>query len=184
MTNIIPMRRRRPRRTPQATPVILGQVGDTAPIERFREIVSQARNSLLVADGPVHPDTELLDLCAEALHLLVSAREALDAYQAQLAAATEVDRHSPRYRQLRAAGETFLDKRHDLIRRAKAMMSRARKISAQTGPGVYAKALLVRDSSTGAPGLAKSLAEDLIRIPRLRESLWDRALSTDTRMPS
>jgi len=39
-------------------------------IARLREIVGQTSQALLLSDGPVNPDAGLLDLCAEALHLL------------------------------------------------------------------------------------------------------------------
>ena len=42
-------------------------------IARFRAIVRDSANNLLIADGPVHPDAALLYLCAEALHLLTHA---------------------------------------------------------------------------------------------------------------
>jgi hypothetical protein len=45
-------------------------------IARFREIVAETNQALLLADGPAHPDAALLDLCAEALHLLTHAEKA------------------------------------------------------------------------------------------------------------
>ena len=45
------------------------------PIERFRQIVKESGEHALLADGPVSPDADLLDLCAEALHFLVSAEK-------------------------------------------------------------------------------------------------------------
>ncbi len=44
-----------------------------------------------------------------------------------------------------------------------------------TPAGIYAKALLVRSSTTGATELAMSLAIDLLDCPGLRESLWPAA---------
>jgi hypothetical protein len=41
-----------------------------------------------------------------------------------------------------------------------------------TKAGIYAKALVVKSSSTGAAKLAKTLAQDLIACRELRESLW------------
>jgi hypothetical protein len=38
-----------------------------ATIDRLRTIAAEARNALLT-EGPVQPDHQLLDLCAEALH--------------------------------------------------------------------------------------------------------------------
>lgn len=36
-----------------------------AAITRLREIAANSADRLLLADGPPHPDAELLDLCAE-----------------------------------------------------------------------------------------------------------------------
>jgi len=44
-------------------------------IARFRAIVRDSANNLLIADGPVNADAALLDLCAEALHLLRQAEK-------------------------------------------------------------------------------------------------------------
>ena len=51
---------------------------------------------------------------------------------------------------------------------ATATIMRFRQIAA----GIYAKAMVVRASKTGAAGLAMSLAEDLISCEELRKSLW------------
>jgi hypothetical protein len=48
----------------------------------------------------------------------------------------------------------------------------AKKIKATTPAGIYAKALLVRSSRTGATELAMSLAEDMIECKALRDTLW------------
>src|SRR4030088_1399607 len=45
-------------------------------IARFREIVADTNDALLLAEGSAHPDAALLDLCAEALHLLSHAERA------------------------------------------------------------------------------------------------------------
>jgi len=50
------------------------------------------------------------------------------------------------------------------------------KIPAQSPAGIYAKALLVQSSRTGAQCLARTLAEDLVACPSLRESLWPEAV--------
>jgi hypothetical protein len=51
-------------------------------------------------------------------------------------------------------------------------LSKAKKLKATTAAGIYAKALIVRSSKSGARLLAMSLADDLIACPGLRESLW------------
>jgi hypothetical protein len=132
-------------------------------IARFREIVAENNNSLLLADGGPHsPDAALLDLCAEALHLLTHAERARAAMLAMPAREERERRERARH---------FEDYR-DGIRRAKPLLSRIRKLRATTGPGIYAKALVVRASITGAPHLAKSLAEDLVACDALRATLW------------
>ena len=51
------------------------------------------------------------------------------------------------------------------------LLRRAKKIRASTAAGVYAKALIVRASTTGAAQLAMTLAE-IIACEGLRASLW------------
>jgi hypothetical protein len=46
------------------------------PIRRLREIAAASADHAILADGPVTPDAPLLDLCAEALHLLSQAEKA------------------------------------------------------------------------------------------------------------
>ena len=55
------------------------------------------------------------------------------------------------------------------------VLFQAKKLKATTAAGIYAKALIVRSSRSGAMLLAMSLAEDLIACPGLRESLWPAA---------
>jgi hypothetical protein len=49
---------------------------------------------------------------------------------------------------------------------------RAAELEATTHAGIYAKALIVRCSSTGASALAMSLATDLVECKGLRDVLW------------
>ena len=56
--------------------------------------------------------------------------------------------------------------------RAKPIMRAMGKTPAKTAAGIYAKALLVRGSRTGAEVLARSLASDLAALPALRAMLW------------
>jgi hypothetical protein len=46
------------------------------PIQRFRQIAKESAEHAILADGPVSPDADLLDLCAEALHVLLRAEKA------------------------------------------------------------------------------------------------------------
>src|SRR5258708_31175107 len=58
-------------------------------IARFREIVADTNDALLLAEGSAHPDAALLDLCAEALHLLTHAARTRAAGRALLCADAE-----------------------------------------------------------------------------------------------
>ncbi len=135
---------------------------------RFRQIAAEARDHLLLADGPPHPDADLLDLCAEALHHLARAQKAFDARRisnwcylegdARKAAEAEYDRLLPVAQEGERAGKPAL--------------VRIAKMKATTAAGIFAKAMVVRCSKTGAAGLATTLAEDLIACPGLRAALW------------
>lgn len=59
-----------------------------------------------------------------------------------------------------------------LHKRVKPVMLRISRTPAETSAGIYAKALIVRGSVTGAAGLARTLAADLIACSELRQSLW------------
>jgi hypothetical protein len=61
---------------------------------------------------------------------------------------------------------------HSLRKKAAQKMYWITKKPAQTPAGIYAKALVVKSSMTGAAKLARSLAADLIACRELRESLW------------
>jgi hypothetical protein len=137
-------------------------------IARLREIVAKTSDALLLADGPAHPDAPLLDLCAEALHLLTHAEKGRNAVR-------ELWRRfdaGENYDLLRTEMDQLREDSSEAVKRAKPLLSRIRKLRATTGAGIYAKALVVRSSITGAPLLAMSLAEDLIACSELRTILW------------
>lgn len=142
----------------------LGQ--DFGPtVARMREIAAQGGDSLLLANGPPHPDHELLDVCGEALHF---AKEAA-ALRAQHDAMHDGRIWTARTRAESAVlWEAWHQQEAELVQR----LRRAKKLRATTPAGIYAKALAVRCSSTGAAVLARSLAEELIDCKALRESLW------------
>ena len=56
--------------------------------------------------------------------------------------------------------------------RGKPYLPNITRLKAQTAAGIYAKAAVVKASKTGAACLARSLAEDLLACPGLREALW------------
>jgi hypothetical protein len=132
---------------------------ETEPaIARLRKIVAQSTVNQLLAEGSEHPDTKLLDLCAEALHLVVHAERANQA---------RWDPHKD-HAEMEPLWGAYLGG----IQKSKPVMGRIRNIPAVTAAGIYAKALVVRASGTGAEKLAMSLATDLIACPGLRASLW------------
>ena len=136
-------------------------------IDRLRTIVAETGDALLT-EGPVQPDHKLLELCAEALHYrrraaeLKEARDALPAPYGNPPATPEQNRLREELRAENDAADN----------RAMHLSRRVAKLRARTAPAVYAKALVVRSSKTGAAVLAMSLAEDLIGCEVLRLSLW------------
>jgi hypothetical protein len=98
------------------------------PIRRLRQIAAEAADHAVFADGPVTPDADLLDLCAEALHLL---RAAETAKALARSATWDPDPRS----------EWNSQRREEDCQIKKA--------------GIYAKALVVNCSVTGAAVLAK-----------------------------
>ena len=137
-------------------------------IERMRQIAARSGDNLLLADGPPHPDAALLDLCSEALHWHRQAADAKSAHHAYKEAVagqawTDADRASSH--ELYLAWDA-------LEHKVTLLLSRARKLRATTPAGIYAKALIVSVSRSGAPLLSMSLAQDLIASPAIRASLW------------
>lgn len=141
-------------------------------IERLRRLVAESGDRLLLADGPPHPDAKLLELCAEA----AEARKAFEQAEEERRGHYVVNGHCVYPWERTTAQE------HARLA-ADARMARARrklghglreatKLRATTAAGIYAKAVAVRASLTGAAYLAQSLAEDLIGNPALRGALW------------
>ncbi len=125
----------------------------TAAMNRLREIALTSADNALT-EGPVNADRQLLDLCAETLHVLV---------------------HPERHYAARRATKDYLGSWQEFngdVKSAKPRMHRIRKMKATTAAGIYAKAAVVRASKTGAADLAMSLAEDLLAAPGLRAALW------------
>jgi hypothetical protein len=130
-----------------------------ATIAQLRTIARESAEHLILADGPVSPDADLLDICGEALHLLKTANLVL-----------EEARATPN--EILGAPNGLYAEHYRLICEGRLLMSRARKQKAKTPAGIYAKTLLVRASSHGAEMLAMSLARDLLECAELRASLW------------
>ncbi len=135
---------------------------------RFRQLAAESRDHLLLADGPPHPDADLLDLCAEALHHLGHAQKAYDARDVHGWGTGDKAEQAAR----RAKDARLLEEHYAGERAGKPVMARIAKMKATTAAGIFAKAMVVRCSKTGAAGLAMTLAEDLIACPGLRAALW------------
>jgi hypothetical protein len=130
----------------------------------MRQIAAEAGDHLLLGDGPPRPDAQLLELCAEIAAAREMQKQAEGAWGGKpFPYPGEADR--PAYdAHLRAV--KVADRNYTYLLRA------AGKLRATTGAGIYAKALAIRASKTGAAVLAISLAEDLIGNPALRAALW------------
>ncbi len=141
-----------------------GPVALEPVIARLRQIAAEAGDHLLLGDGPPCPDAKLLDLCSEIVH------------QARVAEAAEQRSRvspypwpgDPRRPEYDALCEVHRKENH----RLGCLLRQAGKLHATTGVGIYAKALAVRHSSSGAHKLSLTLAEDLIANPGLRALLW------------
>ncbi len=135
-----------------------------AAIARLRQIAAEAGDHLLLGDGPPHPDAKLLDLCAEAAAAHKEQQAAGKAWEGK----PFFWPHDPARAEYDAKCEA--EKRAE--RNYASLLREAGKLPAATAQGIYAKALAVRASKTGAATLAHSLAEDLIANPALRMALW------------
>jgi hypothetical protein len=138
-------------------------------ITLFRQIAAQSGDAMLT-EGPVNPDHQLLDLCAEALHHLTAAEQAYAARRIGEWSQLEGDAQKARLKR----DAELLKEWYDRNDRGKPAMARIAKMKATTAAGIYAKAAVVRASKTGAAGLAMTLAQDLLDCPRLRAILWPR----------
>jgi hypothetical protein len=136
-------------------------------IDRLRAIATRSYDNLLLAEGPPDPDYLLLDLCGDALHLTKQANKIAEERDASIPAdprAWTAEYMKRRYESVQQEGA--------LNNEARKLLNRAAKLKATTPAGIYAKALLVRNSKTGAAVLAMSLAEELVECEGLRASLW------------
>lgn len=135
-----------------------------AAVGRIRELADASADAM-VTEGPVSRDRELLDICAQIGRKKIAAVAAFNKahpggriYLPGTLERAEMDRLVAIY---------------DVERRGLAHMLRAAsKLKATTPAGIFAKALAIRSSESGANGLALSLAEDLTSNAGLRRVLW------------
>lgn len=133
-------------------------------IDRLNQIAVQAGDALL-GEGPVNPDHELLDSCAGALTLFKQAAEVRKDRDQLFEKRGWTDED-------RAKNGDLFEHEQFFEKKATQTLRKARKTPALTPAGIYAKALVVRQSKTGAALLAMTLASDLIACESLRQSLW------------
>lgn len=136
-------------------------------IAQLRSIASQSALAL-VTEGPVQPDHQLLDLCAEALGLLTRAEKLRRDHRVMLQEAVRMGRNDATWARL----QTLLSGASGFEKTARPPLCRIARTRATTAAGIYAKALVVRASRTGAAALARSLAEDMVECGELRATIW------------
>ncbi len=149
---------------------------ETIPaIVRFRQLATEARDHLLLGDGPPHPDADLLDLCASYLDLCAEAA----AMQREARKQPGPYMDNP---QFAAARGKWREKDAE----AKRVLNRLGKTPATTPAGVYAKATIVvtRKGYMTAPRFMLSLTNDLVNAPGLRAVLWPAEVETEQDPPS
>ena len=130
-------------------------------VARLRALATKAAKTGTAGEAPEHPDAELLALCAASLDLNAKAG-AID----RIARSTmDANIHNPAFM-------AEMSKKDSVLNQRRSAMMRLGKIPAKTAAGVYAKALVLKDSNGTAPRLALSLAQDLETCPGLRSSLW------------
>ena len=158
--------------------------GVAAEGERFQAVIDRIRR--YAADAvcsPVyggveplplgHDDEDLLELCSSILHLHRQEREAWNQARTIVAEGDGDFIRSKRKSEGQQSRLSLVTTEAQKLNRTVATLSkRASKLSATTPEGIFAKALIVRSSRTGATVLAMSLARDLIEAPRLRAILW------------
>jgi hypothetical protein len=116
------------------------------------------------AETPAHPDAALLELCEQVLDL--HAKHEAIWREARMMHDPFVG--NPKY-------EAEMAKREECVATWKPLLGRIGKIRSKTGVGVYAKAMVLRNSYGTAPRLVLSLAEDLVTCPGLRAAIWPAA---------
>ena len=110
-----------------------------------------------------------LDLCAEALHLFNEAKRSRAEADLAYDELNKEHRHDRIDSPAHQKWQQLCAEAYQGNLKAKTLLRRIAKLRAMTPAGIYAKALVVQASVTGA---AKSMAEDFIANKELRASLW------------
>ncbi len=122
-----------------------------------------------------HDDADLMELCSTILHLHRQETEARKQMQPIYdEGGREFIRDEQKSAERRERLSVLSDEARKNNRRVATLSKQASKLAATTPEGIFAKALIVRKSRTGATVLAMSLARDLIEAPNLRAILWPR----------
>jgi hypothetical protein len=144
--------------------------GEFGPvIERMRELAALPGDP----EGNEVPssDDELLILCAEVLELHRKEQRHRAEHEGIFQRPRGLIFCPPSEAEL-LQNRQMLDKWQATGRQVAVLSKRAAKIKAVTGAGVYAKAMIIAASRTGATVLAMSLARDLMASPRIRAAIW------------
>ena len=151
-------------------PAMSAWLASIAPAaDRMKKIATESGDALYLCDGPVQPDHALLDLCGDALHY---AKAAEQAYEMKPGFSVTTVRSAQETEAWREQHDRAMKEYYFNTNEVTQRLRKAKKMKATTPAGIYAKALLVRVSKTGATELAMSLANDFLDCPGLRESLW------------
>ena len=137
----------------------LAQPEHLAALAQIRCLADASSDTLLLAESPPQPDYALLDLCAEGIHAQKQHGAVLERWRAE-----HLIHGQPQELVLRAQREQW-------ERAATKAVRAASKIPATPCPGIYAKAMLARNTKFAAV-LVNSLAEDFVNCKALRATLW------------
>lgn len=136
-------------------------------LELFREIAARSGDTLILGDGPPHPDAQLLQLVVDVLDLNKRETIKLD----EVHATWSQSKHP--------FGEQALKEQKDgraecarMRTEIKRLTLRASKIRAATPAGLFAKTQMLRVTLTTQRGLAGSIAADILENAAIRAALW------------
>ena len=138
----------------------------TGMIAHLERIARMSADNLLT-EGPVHVDHRLLELCADVGSRYKVAEAAYQRHRAGWKPAWEAGTEDAK-----AAMEKLTNDCRNANRAVSNILREAAKLRATTPAGIFAKAIAVRSSRSGAAKLGLSLAQDLLDCPGLRAALW------------
>ena len=148
--------------TTTAPPIISGasaiSIADT--ITRLKQIAVVSQDHLCLSDGPVHPDHELLGLCAEALHWAVEYRKVYELRRGDIK------------RGQWGRNDELCEQEFEAEKQMNHFCRKVRKLPAKTPAGLFAKATLCRAHKIGAGVLAMSMADDFLACDEIRLAIW------------